>query len=128
MSSIARSTPDLMRVQRYTRAMDPLEAFAATRRRIQTVIMEELSTILQAHRRPSMTTPFAELGLDSIMAMDLRDRLQDRLSVVLPATIVFDHPTVRGLCTAVHQHLDASEMAAQLDAEVDAVLGEDGSR
>jgi len=105
--------------------MDTLEAFAATRRRVQSAIIEEISTLLHLHNRPSMTTPFAELGLDSIMAMDLRDRLQDRLGVKLPATLVFDHPTVRGLCAAIHPRLDASDVAAELDAELDAVLGEE---
>ena len=107
--------------------MDPLEAFAATRRRAQTAVLEELAALLQLKSRPSMTTPFAELGLDSIMALELRDRLQVRLSVSLPATLVFDHPTVRGLCAAIHPQLDASDVAAELDRELAAVLGEEGA-
>ena len=106
--------------------MDPLEAFAATRRRVQTAVLEELSALLQLNSRPSMTLPFAELGLASIMALELRDRLQVRLSVSLPATLVFDHPTVRELCAAIHPKLDVSDVAAQLDRELAAVLGEEG--
>ena len=34
-----------------------------------------------------------ELGVDSLMAVDIRRRLENRLTTQLPATLVFDHPT-----------------------------------
>ncbi|WFE96110.1 type I polyketide synthase [Micromonospora sp. WMMD987] len=40
---------------------------------------------------------FAELGLDSIMAIDLRTRLAYGLGRELPATVALDHPTVVAL-------------------------------
>jgi acyl carrier protein len=39
--------------------------------------------------------PLEELGIDSLMAMDIRRRLERRLTTQLPATLVFDHPTCR---------------------------------
>lgn len=44
---------------------------------------------------------FAAMGLDSLMALDLRKRLQDGLGAAhqLPATVVFDFPTVATLST-----------------------------
>ncbi len=40
---------------------------------------------------------FFDAGMDSVTAMDLRDRLQRHLGVALPASVVFDHPTPQAL-------------------------------
>jgi acyl transferase domain-containing protein/acyl carrier protein len=44
---------------------------------------------------------FRELGMDSLMAVDLRNRLQRSLDCALPATVAFDHPTVEALTTYI---------------------------
>ncbi|MFV2127294.1 SDR family NAD(P)-dependent oxidoreductase [Micromonospora sp. LOL_013] len=51
---------------------------------------------------------FAELGLDSIMAIDLRARLSHALDVELPATAALDHPTVRAMTAFVDSRLPAA--------------------
>jgi acyl carrier protein len=40
---------------------------------------------------------FFDAGLDSIMSVELRDRLQAMLGVELPTTVTFEHPTVASL-------------------------------
>ncbi|RDG39793.1 type I polyketide synthase [Streptomyces corynorhini] len=42
-------------------------------------------------------SPFKELGVDSVIAVELRNRLQDRTGLSLPVTVVFNHPSLERL-------------------------------
>ncbi|MDQ1034666.1 acyl transferase domain-containing protein [Streptomyces sp. V3I8] len=62
--------------------------------------------------------PFKELGVDSVIAVELRNRLRDRTGLGLPVTVVFDHPSPTRLTdflleTAFPQ--DAGERAGPAD-------------
>ncbi|WP_169726879.1 type I polyketide synthase, partial [Mycobacterium szulgai] len=43
------------------------------------------------------TTAFKDLGVDSVVALDLRDALTQHSGMTLPSTLVFDHPTPTAL-------------------------------
>jgi acyl transferase domain-containing protein/NAD(P)-dependent dehydrogenase (short-subunit alcohol dehydrogenase family) len=46
---------------------------------------------------PADNTPLSEVGLDSLLAIELRSVLGKSLEVALPATLLFDHPTIEAL-------------------------------
>jgi acyl carrier protein len=56
--------------------------------------------------------PFQELGIESLAAIELRDRLAAVTGVTLSATAVFDHPTPRILAAALLAAMGLDETSA----------------
>lgn len=53
----------------------------------------------------SSDASFSDLGLDSIMAVELRDRLQHLTGLTLASTVAFDHSSLRRLTTHLLERL-----------------------
>ena len=54
-----------------------------------------------ADRQVDPRMPLAELGLDSLMAVDLRNKLGKALSHRFPSTLLFDYPTIGQLAEMI---------------------------
>ncbi|WP_437692902.1 SDR family NAD(P)-dependent oxidoreductase [Sorangium sp. So ce176] len=66
---------------------------------VRAAVREELARVLSL-RSPGavpVDRPMREMGLDSLMAVELRRSLGERVGASLPATLAFDHPTVDAL-------------------------------
>jgi acyl carrier protein len=69
---------------------------------------------------PPETAPLREIGLDSLMSVELRNALAAACATRLPATLVFEHPTAAALA----EHLGGTVFAGLMPGAGDAL--EDG--
>jgi acyl carrier protein/NAD(P)-dependent dehydrogenase (short-subunit alcohol dehydrogenase family) len=65
---------------------------------------------------PPVDVPLTDLGLDSLMAVDLRNRLHDALGRKLPPTIVFDYPTISELVSMLETILWVADIDGNRDS------------
>jgi acyl carrier protein len=80
-------------------------------------VREQIATVLRLQPdRVGVRTPLHTLGMDSLMALELRNRLEDKLGVRLPATLMWQHPTVAALADHLVGLLGLPASAAAADA------------
>jgi NADPH:quinone reductase-like Zn-dependent oxidoreductase/SAM-dependent methyltransferase len=89
----------------------PAERRAALRDRIA----EECAAMLSIAGAIEHRRPLQELGLDSLAALELRNRLGRLVGAVLPASLLFDHPTI----AALTEHLATAYLGLGQEARPD---------
>jgi acyl transferase domain-containing protein/acyl carrier protein len=62
--------------------------------------------------------PLVDAGMDSLLAVELRNALQRAVGVALPATVAYDHPTVRAIATHIATLVAASSTSPAAAAVV----------
>jgi acyl transferase domain-containing protein/SAM-dependent methyltransferase len=75
---------------------------------------------LEADRRPSVHHRLMDLGLDSLMAVQLRNLLESGLGLTesLPATLMFDYPSIASIAGFVLNSLAGEQSVATLLPEL----------
>ncbi|WP_437970633.1 SDR family NAD(P)-dependent oxidoreductase [Sorangium sp. So ce260] len=90
-------------LQRALEAMRPEDRPAA----LQQLVREQAALILrQEPGRIERDTPFMSLGFDSLMGLELRNRLEAGLSLALPATLIWTYPHIAALSAYLLGKLD----------------------
>ena len=64
---------------------------------------------LAAEDVPLPDRPLQELGLDSLMAVEIKNRLSKGSGLRLPVTLLFDHPTCQSLATKLSAEIPAED-------------------
>jgi acyl carrier protein/NAD(P)-dependent dehydrogenase (short-subunit alcohol dehydrogenase family) len=75
------------------------------RRRLQQMLRDTLAAVLGfgASVELGPREKYFELGMDSLLSVEFRNRLQQTFAITLPATLAFDYPTIETLA----EHIDA---------------------
>jgi candicidin polyketide synthase FscE len=93
-------------LRRQLGALPPAEREAA----LLGLVREDVAQILgSAATRAADDVPLQDLGMDSLLAIELRNALSRRVGERLPATVGFDHPSIRALARHLLDRLALTE-------------------
>ena len=83
---------------------------------VQSHLAEQALSVLGLNAATSIEphTPLKEVGLDSLMAVELRNALTRSIGEPLPATLLFDYPSLDALASYLMRSLDLSTAAVPL--------------
>jgi acyl carrier protein len=91
--------------------------FDEARARMTAALREEVAAVLALDRPFAAGTPFFDLGMDSLTALELRNRLESRFGVALPATLMFDCPSLGPLTEWMLKQVGVSEEPSEEELE-----------
>ncbi|WP_425480800.1 type I polyketide synthase, partial [Sciscionella sediminilitoris] len=95
-----------------------------TRRRVRRLTHRTVAAVLGygSARELDPARPLRDLGLDSLTAVDLRNRLQAALDEQLPSSLAFDHPTAEALAAyLIERRLGTTSELSTVDSPVSTV-------
>ncbi len=99
-----------------------LKAAPLSKRRqlLQQFVQEQAVKVLGwgPSRPVPLHQPLTELGLDSLMAVELRNALGKGVEQTLPATLLFDHPAIENLVDHLGKNVLGLEISATAEEEL----------
>ncbi|MFD3997190.1 beta-ketoacyl synthase N-terminal-like domain-containing protein [Streptomyces sp. NPDC058583] len=102
---------------------------AEQRRAVLRLVLEETSAVLGGRPMDNSEadTAFTDMGMTSVSAVELRNRITTATGARLPATLIYDHPTPAAVVRLVREDLNrgrraAPRAAAELVDELDRLL------
>src|SRR5215469_10594103 len=100
-----------------------LAALASDAERLKALValaQEDIAAVLALHGASSVPAdvPLRELGLDSLMAVELRNRLSARVGAKLPTTVAFDYPTPTAMAQLLLEKLSLNERGTRRQGAV----------
>jgi acyl transferase domain-containing protein/acyl-CoA synthetase (AMP-forming)/AMP-acid ligase II/acyl carrier protein len=89
---------------------------------METLLRDQIARVLRIPASQiDPQVPLRMLGLDSMMAVELRDRLEAMLGVTLSATIVWSYPTLERLAFNLLERIEPSPVVSPADVVPDLV-------
>ena len=104
-----------------------LQSHPANRsREITSMLQQEVQQMLKLDEPPNSDERFIEAGLDSLLIVDLQERLKQQLGqeVDLPATLVFDYPSIAelaGFLLSLLEGIEANDHSGRLTPKANPV-------
>jgi acyl carrier protein len=91
--------------------------FEEAKARMTQALRVEIAAVLALDRPFALATPFFDLGMDSLTALELRNRLQSRFGLSVPATVMFDCPSLQPLTAWMLERLGVREELSEEQLE-----------
>src|SRR5262249_45268874 len=73
---------------------------------LASAIADEIRAVLRSSDPIDHNRPLETLGLDSLMGLELRNRLEASLGITLPVALGWAYPTISDLATALCERMD----------------------
>jgi NADP-dependent 3-hydroxy acid dehydrogenase YdfG len=87
-------------------------------RRLERHVQEQIARVmrLESPDEVDWRRGLFEIGMDSLMALELKNRLQSGLGVPIPSTLAFDHPTTDAIARFLAGQMSPTEVPAFAEA------------
>ena len=79
--------------------------------RLIDLVGQEVQQVLQTEQPPALDAEFSTLGMDSLMAIELRNRLQRQIAgeSSLPYALTFQYPNIKSVAQFLFEQLEAGQ-------------------